>query len=133
MIISTRRRWLDLSVSHQLIILWFAFQPWVSLRISIQRISEKPLDDIRANGLIVADTSQLESASLGMIGGIIGASLGVLVVVVVSAYQVWTPVLDPYVPFLAPLAGSTIGLLSGLYPAIRASRLEPVDALRSGT
>ncbi len=73
----------------------------------------------------------VESASMGFIGGIIGASLGVLIVVGVSAYQVWTPVLDAMAPFLAPLVGGGIGLLSGTYPALRAARLEPVDALRS--
>ena len=36
----------------------------------------------------------LESASMGVVGGIIGASIGVLIVVGVSAYQVWSPVLD---------------------------------------
>lgn len=73
----------------------------------------------------------VESASIGVIGGIIGASMGVLVVVGVSAYQVWTPVLDLEVPLAAPLVGGIIGLLSGTYPALRASKLEPVDALRS--
>jgi macrolide transport system ATP-binding/permease protein len=71
-----------------------------------------------------------ESASMGVIGGVIGASLGVLIVVVVSAYQVWTPVLDPAAPVLALLVGGAIGLLSGTYPALRAARLEPVEALR---
>lgn len=71
-----------------------------------------------------------ESASMGVIGGIIGASIGVLIVVAVSAYQVWTPVLDPGVPFLAPLVGGGIGLFSGTYPALRAARLEPVEAFR---
>ena len=52
----------------------------------------------------------LESASMGVIGGILGASLGILIVVAVSAYQVWTPVLDPAAPFLAPLVGGSIGL-----------------------
>lgn len=73
----------------------------------------------------------LESSSMGVIGGILGASLGLLVVVAVSAYQVWTPVLDPSAPVLAPLIGGAIGLMSGTYPALRAAHLEPVEAFRN--
>lgn len=73
----------------------------------------------------------LESTSMGVIGGIIGAGVGILIVVAVSAYQVWTPVLDPVAPFLAPLVGGGIGLVSGTYPALRAATLEPIEALRS--
>jgi macrolide transport system ATP-binding/permease protein len=75
----------------------------------------------------------LESAAMGVVGGILGASAGMLVVVGVAAYNSWTPVMDPVVPLLAPLVGGVIGLLAGAYPSLRAARLEPVDALRAGT
>lgn len=75
----------------------------------------------------------IESGVMGFIGGVLGASLGTLAVIAVSLFQTWSPVLDPVVPFAAPLIGAVVGLLAGTYPSIRAARLEPVESLRSAT
>ncbi len=69
---------------------------------------------------------------MGTVGGILGASAGIITVVAVSASRDWTPVLDPWLPLAAPPVGALVGLVAGLYPAIRAAHMEPVEALRSG-
>lgn len=104
----------------------------ITLVSVIERIGEIGLRrSIGATRGHIAAQFLLESTSLGVVGGILGASLGVLIVVAVSAYQLWTPVLDPLAPMFAPLIGGAIGLVSGTYPALRAARLEPVEAFRN--
>ncbi len=71
-----------------------------------------------------------ESVALGAFAGLIGASVGILTVVAVSASREWTPVLDPWLPFAAPVLGAVIGLLAGTYPAWKAANTEPITALR---
>ncbi|WP_167050637.1 ABC transporter permease [Salinibacterium sp. ZJ77] len=72
----------------------------------------------------------VESVVIGLLGGLIGASLGVFAVVGVSLVQQWTPVIDPWMAIGSPVLGAIVGLAAGWFPARRAARIEPVDALR---
>jgi len=71
-----------------------------------------------------------ESTVLGALGGLIGTAIGVGTVVATAITEHWTAVLQPLAVLPAPLIGAGVGLLAGLYPSIRASRVEPLDALR---
>lgn len=72
-----------------------------------------------------------ESMLLAGIGGIAGVLLGALVTAAWATYQGW----DTMVPLVALIGGVVaalaIGAFAGLYPAVRASRLSPTDALRA--
>ncbi len=42
----------------------------------------------------------------------------------------WTPIVAAWLVWIAPPAGATVGLLAGVYPALRAAHIEPVQALQ---
>jgi putative ABC transport system permease protein len=74
-----------------------------------------------------------ECVVVGLLGGLIGAAAGVFGVLGISVAKAWTPVLDVRLVGLAAVAGVMVGVLAGLAPALRASRLEPATALQEGT
>lgn len=72
----------------------------------------------------------VESMLLCILGGTLGVAAGVGISVVLSFYGDWPVVLDAGVVALALLGAGTVGVLAGFYPAFRASRLDPIEALR---
>jgi putative ABC transport system permease protein len=72
----------------------------------------------------------LESLFVGVLGGILGALLGIAVVYGVSALSGWTVVIDySEIPIWMGLA-LLVSVAAGLYPSIKAARLEPLETLR---
>jgi len=74
----------------------------------------------------------LESLFVGVLGGVIGAVLGVGVVYAVSAFAGWVVVIAyGDIPIWMGLA-LFVSVAAGLYPSIKAARLEPLETLRLG-
>ena len=77
-----------------------------------------------------------EAAILGLLGGIVGVALGVIGVKILGASPAIRGLLKPDLGIalltLSVLIAVAVGILSGLYPAWRSSRLNPSRALQSG-
>lgn len=86
---------------------------------------------VGASRRAVAAQFCLETAGLGLIGGVVGTVAGVHVTAATSLAKSWLVILDPLVLGGGPLVGMVTGLLAGVYPAIAAARVQPADALRS--
>ncbi|MEM7092526.1 MAG: ABC transporter permease [Actinomycetota bacterium] len=74
----------------------------------------------------------IEALVVGLIGGVLGVLVGGGVVYLISDLRDWVPVLDWPQPFIWILPAVGISVLFGLYPSIRAARLEPLETLRLG-
>ena len=72
-----------------------------------------------------------ESALLAVLGGIAGLLLGAIATWVYSLAQNQPMVIPAYALIAAPAAGFVIGAVAGLYPAAKAARLSPTEALRA--
>ena len=72
----------------------------------------------------------LEAGGMGLLGGAIGTSAGVLVTVAIAHSEGWTPVMSPIAIAIAPMLGVAVGLVAGSYPAFRATTIAPMAALR---
>jgi putative ABC transport system permease protein len=73
----------------------------------------------------------LEASIISMLGGALGVVCGWAIANFLSEFtqvlKVYTP---PIIIFVALAVAALVGIISGIYPAIRAARLDPVQALR---
>lgn len=72
----------------------------------------------------------IEAVVLTLAGGLLGIALGYGIGVVAAKYLEFTPIVTPQAILLAVGVSSAVGLVFGIYPAAKAARLNPIDALR---
>jgi putative ABC transport system permease protein len=91
--------------------------------IGIRRAVGARRRDIRFQFLLTA-------FALSLLGGAAGVALGLVIADVVAAWADWPTVVTASSIVLSTGVSVAVGLTSGLYPALRAARLEPIEALR---
>ncbi len=72
----------------------------------------------------------VEAFALSLVGGLAGILAGVLIARVVAASAGWPTVVTLWSLLLSTGVSAGVGLASGIYPAVRAASLHPIEALR---
>ena len=72
----------------------------------------------------------IEAVVLALVGGVIGITLGIGATIGVAHFAKWPIVVQPEIVALAFGVAAGVGIFFGYYPALKASRLDPIDALR---
>jgi len=78
----------------------------------------------------ITDQFLIETIVLSTTGGIIGALLGITVPIIISKLANMPTVVTPWSVALSLLISIAIGIIFGIYPAISAANLDPIEALR---
>jgi putative ABC transport system permease protein len=73
----------------------------------------------------------IESSTISGVGGLIGIVLGFLLAKIVTAATSMPSRVEPFSVLMALVMSTSLGLFFGIYPANKAAKLNPVEALRS--
>ncbi len=85
---------------------------------------------VGAKGRDIALQFVSEAAAISLLGGLSGMVMGVAIAKIVAFYAEWPTVVTAFSVILAFGVSLAVGVLSGLYPAMRAAKLDPIEALR---
>lgn len=72
----------------------------------------------------------IESFSISLLGGLTGILAGIIIAQLVAASAGWPTVITPASILLSTGVSISVGVISGIYPANRAAKLDPIEALR---
>jgi putative ABC transport system permease protein len=72
----------------------------------------------------------IEGVLLSLTGGLIGTVLGVIAAFIFARTSGWPALINPITVITAILFSAGVGVFFGFYPAFKASRLHPIEALR---
>jgi putative ABC transport system permease protein len=72
----------------------------------------------------------IEALTLSTVGGLLGIALGLVGGSRLTSYWGWHMTFQPLVIAVAVICSAVVGIVFGLYPARKASLLDPIDALR---
>jgi putative ABC transport system permease protein len=71
-----------------------------------------------------------ESITLSTFGGVVGTALGFLAALAISTWAPFKAAVEPWAVVLGISMTAIVGLFFGIYPAMRAAALDPIEALR---
>jgi putative ABC transport system permease protein len=85
---------------------------------------------VGARSLDILSQFLIEAVVLSMLGGIIGMALGVGGAYIFHRISSWPAIISPFAVSIALFFSAAVGVFFGFYPAFKASRLHPIEALR---